>query len=138
MFYVPVLFNSLGSSRKTSLVQTIIVGAVNVLATFLAIGLVDKLGRRALFISGGILMIVAQVITGIVLGVEFGKYGQTLPDAVVIGVLITICAFIIGFAASWGPLGWLYPSEIHALETRPAAFSLAVLFNFLLSFVIGA
>ena len=38
---------------------------------------------------------------------------------------------------SWGPLGWLVPSEIQPLETRSAGFSLTVMVNFLWSFVLG-
>ena len=38
---------------------------------------------------------------------------------------------------SWGPLGWLVPSEIQTLETRPAGMSAAVTANVLFSFIIG-
>ena len=60
MFYVPILFQSLGSGREASLLNTVIIGAVNVLSTLVAIFTSDRLGRRALFLEGGIQMIVAQ------------------------------------------------------------------------------
>ena len=42
-----------------------------------------------------------------------GKYNTSnLPSDVAIGVLVVICVFVAGFAWSWGPLGWLVPSEI--------------------------
>jgi hypothetical protein len=72
-----------------------------------------------------------QIVTGVVLGVEFSKYNNTLPNGVAIGVLIVICVFVAGFAWSWGPLGWLVPSEIQTLETRAAGMSCAVVVNFL-------
>lgn len=52
-------------------------------------------------------------------------------------VLVFMCTYISAYAWSWGPLGWLYPSEIHPLETRSAGQSLCTLINLLFSFVIG-
>jgi len=79
-----------------------------------------------------------QSITAAVLGTEFGKYTSgVLPSHVAIGVLVVICVFVAGFAWSWGPLGWLVPSEIQTMETRAAGMSVAVTVNFLFSFIIG-
>ena len=89
----------LGSGRKASLLNTVIIGAVNVVSTFVAIFTVDRLGRRALFLEGGTQMVLAQVITAVVLAVEFGKYTTAdLPSNVAIGVLIVVCVFVAGFA----------------------------------------
>ncbi|GAB4823413.1 hypothetical protein N2152v2_010459 [Parachlorella kessleri] len=138
MFYVPVLFSSLGSGKSAALLNTVIIGAVNVVSTFVSILTVDKFGRKALFLEGGIQMFLAQIVTGVVLATEFGVYTTgELPKRVAIGVLIVICVFVAGFAWSWGPLGWLVPSEIQTLETRAAGMSAAVVANFLFSFVIG-
>lgn len=137
MFYVPVIFSSLGSGKSAALLNTVIIGAVNVVATFVSILSVDKFGRRFLFIQGGIQMAIAQIVTGVVLGTQFSKYDNTLPSNVAVGVLIVICVFVAGFAWSWGPLGWLVPSEIQTMETRAAGMSAAVTINFLFSFVVG-
>ena len=107
--------------------NTCIVGAINVLSTFVGIFTVDRFGRRGLFMEGGIQMFIGQIITGAVLGVEFNTYSpSTLPKGTAIGVLIVICVYVSAFAWSWGPLGWLVPSEIQTLETRAAGMSLAV------------
>lgn len=68
-------------------------------------------------------MVVALTTTGILIGVEFGKYGTDLPKGSAIGILIVICVFVSAFAYSWGPLGWLVPSELQTLETRAAGMS---------------
>ena len=60
-----------------------------------------------------------QIVTGVVLAKEFGADNK-LPHGTAIGVLVVICVFVAGFAWSWGPLGWLVPSEIQTLETRAA------------------
>ena len=51
---MPVIFSSLGSGRSAALMNTCIIGAVNVVATFVSIFSVDKFGRRGLFIEGGV------------------------------------------------------------------------------------
>lgn len=52
-----------------------------------------------------------------------------LPSGVAIGVIVLFCFFISSFAWSWGPLGWLVPSEIHPLETRSAGQGINVAVN---------
>lgn len=52
-------------------------------------------------------------------------------------VLVFICIFVMGFAWSWGPLGWLIPSEIFPLETRTAGFFFAVSTNMIFTFIIA-
>ncbi len=54
-----------------------------------------------------------------------------------VGVIVVICVYVAGLAWSWGPLGWLVPSEIQPLETRAAGMGISVAVNFLFSFVIG-
>ena len=52
-------------------------------------------------------------------------------------VLLLICIFVSGFAWSWGPLGWLIPSEIFPLDVRNAGFFFAVATNMLFTFLIA-
>lgn len=138
MFYVPILFSSLGTGKSAALMNAVIIGAVNLIATFVSILLVDRAGRRKLFLQGGTQMFVMQIAVGILLGVAFSKYDTSnLPSYIVYIALVFICIFVAGFAWSWGPLGWLVPSEIQTLETRSAGFSLTVSVNFFFSFVLG-
>lgn len=61
MFYAPVLFSTIGFGADASLYSAVIVGVVNIVSTIVSIVLVDKIGRRALFLQGGIQMIICQV-----------------------------------------------------------------------------
>ena len=63
LFYAPVLFQSMGFGGNASLYSSALTGAVLASSTFISIATVDKLGRRALLISGGIQMITCQVET---------------------------------------------------------------------------
>lgn len=84
--------------------------AVNVLATVVAILVVDRLGRKFLLIAGVIQMVIAEIVVGVTLKYEFVKYNGNLAEPPSIGILVCICVFIAGFAWSWGPIGWLYPT----------------------------
>ncbi|XP_031099035.1 sugar transport protein 6-like [Ipomoea triloba] len=136
MFYAPVLFQTMGFKANGSLLSSIITGLVNVLATFVSIYTVDKLGRRKLLLQGCIQMCISQVAIGVILVTNLkatGSLDKTLSTVVV----ILVCLYVMAFAWSWGPLCWLIPSEIFPLETRTAGFAFAVSTNMLCTFIIA-
>ena len=89
------------------------------LATIGAIMFVDRAGRRVLLLAPTATMCITQVILAVVLA-KYHRYGEALTSATSVGVLIIICAYVIGHAIGLGPLGWLYPTEVQPLETRAA------------------
>ncbi|XP_047947022.1 sugar carrier protein C-like [Salvia hispanica] len=140
MFYVPVVFKSVGFNSHAALMSTVFTGGVNVLATVVSIYGVDRWGRRFLFIEGGIQMLISQIVVGICMGVTYGVDGavrETTPKWYAIVLVVFICIFVGGFAWSWGPLAWLVPSEIFPLEIRSAAQSLNVSVNMGCTFLIA-
>lgn len=136
LFYAPVLFQSMGFEGDASLYSSAMTGAVLASSTLISIATVDKLGRRALLISGGIQMITCQVTVSIILGLKFGP-NQELSKSFSILVVVVICLFVLAFGWSWGPLGWTVPSEIFPLETRSAGQSITVAVNLFFTFVIA-
>jgi MFS transporter, SP family, sugar:H+ symporter len=52
-------------------------------------------------------------------------------------VVVLVCLYVMSFAWSWGPLGWLIPSETFPLETRTAGYAFAVSSNMLFTFLIA-
>ncbi|GLT83052.1 hypothetical protein SLE2022_013650 [Rubroshorea leprosula] len=139
MFYAPVLFNTIGFKNDASLMSAVITGTVNVIATLVSIYGVDKWGRRFLFLEGGAQMLVCQVVVAACIGAKFGVDGNPgdLPKWYAISVVLFICIYVAAFAWSWGPLGWLVPSEIFPLEIRSAAQSINVSVNMLFTFLIA-
>lgn len=137
MFYAPVLFSTLGFKDNASLYSAVITGAVNVLSTVVSIYVVDKLGRRILLLEAGVQMFLAQIIIAIVLGIKVTDHSDNLGTAYAVVVVVMICTFVSAFAWSWGPLGWLIPSETFPLETRSAGQSVTVCVNLLFTFVIA-
>lgn len=139
MFYAPVLFKTIGFGGDASLMSAVITGIVNVAATAVSIYGVDKWGRRFLFLEGGTQMLICQIAVAACIGAKFGIQGEpgNLPKWYAIVVVLFICIYVAGFAWSWGPLGWLVPSEIFPLEIRSAAQSINVSMNMIFTFIIA-
>ncbi|KAJ8617970.1 hypothetical protein MRB53_014156 [Persea americana] len=138
MFYAPVLFKTVGFGNNAALASAVITGGVNSLATLVSIFSVDKFGRRLLFLEGGAQMLLCQIAVGTLLGVKFGTSGVAhISKSYANLVVFFICVYVAGFAWSWGPLGWLVPSEIFPLEIRSAGQSINVSVNMLFTFLIA-
>ncbi|GLU14849.1 hypothetical protein SLE2022_313920 [Rubroshorea leprosula] len=133
IFYVPVLFNTIGFKTDAPFMSAVITSIVNVVATLVSIYGVDKWGRRFLFLEGGTQMLICQAVVAASIGSKFGNDGNLgdLPKGYAMVVVLFICIYVAGFAWSWGPLGWLVPSEIFPLEIRSAAQSINVSINML-------
>ncbi|KAI9092035.1 hypothetical protein K1719_027970 [Acacia pycnantha] len=130
---------SIGFGSTASLMSAVIIGSVKPVSTLISILVVDKFGRRTLFMEGGLQMLVCQIIMAIAIGIEFGTSGipAKLPHWYSVVVVGVICVYVAGFAWSWGPLGWLVPSEVFSLEVRPAAQSITVGVNMISTFIIA-
>lgn len=137
MFYAPVLFNTLGFGSEASLYSAVITGAVNVLSTLVSIYSVDKIGRRFLLLEAGVQMFLSQTVIAVILGLKLHDRTDDMSRGLAILVVVMVCTFVSSFAWSWGPLGWLVPSEIFPLETRSAGQSVTVCVNMLFTFIIA-
>ncbi|KAL2921121.1 Hexose carrier protein HEX6 [Bienertia sinuspersici] len=135
-FYAPILFRTLGLGESASLLSAVITGVVGICSTFLSMLIVDKCGRRALLIFGGALMFICQLAIGVILARQLGDHGGISKEYAYL-VLVLICIYVAGFGVSWGPLGWLVPSEIFQLEIRSIGQSITVAVNFVFTFIVA-
>ncbi|KAL2553694.1 Sugar transport protein 14 [Forsythia ovata] len=136
LFYSPVIFQSLGFGSAASLYSSVITGVALVVATLISMGLVDKFGRRAFFLEASVEMICCSIAIAITLAAKFGE-GKVLPKNIGIFLVIVICIFVLAYGRSWGPLGWLVPSELFPLETRSAGQSMVVCVNMIFTAVVA-
>ena len=128
MYYAPVIFKSTGIGTQAALLQTVLVGAVNLAFTLVAIRLIDRAGRKALLLagSGGMTIMLALI------GLAF--YWQKLQGP---WVLIFILLYIACFAASLGPVVWVVISEIFPTRIRGRAMSIATVFLWVACYLVS-
>ncbi|CAL9111059.1 unnamed protein product [Musa textilis] len=135
-FFSPVLFRTLGFGSNTALMSAVILGAVNLASILISIFVVDRYGRKLLFMVGGAQMILCQVSVAWILGAKTGSDGQaTLPKGYAVAVLVLMCAYAASYGWSWGPLSWIIPSEIFPVEIRSAGQSISVAVNLGITFI---
>jgi len=113
--FLPEVFKSAGQTSADAFRQAVLVGAVNVVFTMVAIWLVDKAGRRSLILFGT----AVQTISLAAVGVLYMHAGHSL------GVLAGIMAFVSGHAVGNGAVCWVIISEIFPNKVRGAAMSMA-------------
>ncbi|DBB00261.1 TPA: Transcription factor stp1 [Trebouxia sp. C0004] len=132
IFYAPQLFLALGTTKNISLIAAIILGACNHLSTYVAWWTADIFGRKTLFLQAGFQMAGALIVVAVSLKC-LGQQGVWMAWY----ILAIICVYDMAYAWSWGPLGWLYPTEIQTLETRSCGLAVASFCNLLFSAVIA-
>ena len=116
LYYAPLMFKNMGASNDSAMLQTVIVGVVNVASTLFATLTVDRLGRKPLMIAGALVMAVSMLA----LGTLFATHQLG------IGALLAMLAYVAGFAFSWGPVVWILLSEIFPNAIKGKAMSIAV------------
>lgn len=116
MYYAPEIFKEMGLGTDASLTQTIWIGLINFLFTILSVWLIDKVGRKALLLTGSALMTICLLI----IGAAF-KMGLTSGPL----VLIVILVYVASFAISLGPVVWVMLSEIFPNRIRGKAVAIA-------------
>ncbi|KAA3457818.1 sugar transport protein 14-like [Gossypium australe] len=132
LFYAPTL----GFGSSAALFSSLITSGALVIAASISMGLVDKFGRRAFFLEAGTEMFICMIAVAITLALEFGE-GEPLPVGVGWFLVCVLFLFVLAYGRSWGPLGWLVPSEIFPLETRSAGQSMVVCMNLLFTALIA-
>jgi SP family galactose:H+ symporter-like MFS transporter len=130
IYYAPTIFQRAGfASANTAILATSVVGVVNVIATAVAVALVDRVGRRPLLIIGSIFMVIALIALGLVFLFSSHSTG--------IFTLIALIVYIIAFAISFGPVFWVMSAEIFPTRMRATGSSTSTFFNWLANFLVS-
>ena len=127
LYFAPRIFESMGMGNP--MMQTVIMGIINILFTLLAVFTVERWGRKPLLISGSI-------------GMAVGAFGVALCN-VVIGLpalvsVVSIMVYSASFMFSWGPICWVLIAEIFPNTIRGAAVAVAVAFQWIFNFIVSS
>jgi sugar porter (SP) family MFS transporter len=114
MYYAPEIFKKLEVGTNIALLQTVFIGSVNLTFTFVAIKLIDKVGRKILLHVGLIGMAIC------LFAMSFATMFQK-P----VWMLIFALGYIASFAGSMGPVTWTMLAEIFPTRARGRAMSIA-------------
>ena len=126
LYFAPRIFESMGVSNN--MLFTVIMGIINISFTLVAIFTVEKLGRKPLLITGS-------------LGMAVGALGVALSNVVTLPALVPVISIMLYsacFMFSWGPICWVYISEIFPNTIRSQATAWAVAFQWIFNFIVSS
>src|SRR3984885_3564386 len=137
IYYSDIIFAAAGFTTPAAqtAATTWAIGAVNVLATFIAIAFIDHLGRRPLLIAG----LIGMGLSLTAVGFAFQQSGAATAGQGPTGVvtLVALVVFIISFAFSLGPVTWTVINEIYPGEVRGRAVAVATAVNWGAAFLVS-
>jgi len=137
-YYGATLWQAAGFTEENALLQNVISGSVNVLFTFVAIALVDKVGRKPLLKIGAL----GQAVMLGILATIFATGAVTeagdlqLSDTMGVYALLAANGYIAFFAFSWGPIMWVMLGEMFPNKFRGSALAFCGLAQWLANFTI--
>jgi SP family xylose:H+ symportor-like MFS transporter len=127
LYFGTEIFKKMGSETSAALLQTVVVGAVNMTFTIIAIWTVDKLGRRPLMMIGSAGMGISLLAMGL------AAYFQRTE----LWMLLFILGYIACFALSVGPVTWVILSEIFPTRIRGRAMGIATVCLWIANYIIS-
>ena len=127
LYYAPRMFENAGAEGG-GMMQTVIMGIVNILFTLVAIFTVDRFGRKPLLIIGSI-------------GMAIGAFAVAICDNIGLKGIIPVLSIIVYaafFMMSWGPICWVLISEIFPITIRGKAVAIAVAFQWVFNYIVSS
>ncbi|KSZ59509.1 major facilitator transporter [Rhodococcus pyridinivorans KG-16] len=136
-YYSTTLWKSVGFTENQSFTTSVITAVINVLMTFVAILFVDKIGRRPLLMTGSIGMFVSLLLAAIAFSQAVGSGEDVeLPAPWGALALVGANAFVIFFAATWGPIMWVMLGEMFPNRMRAVALGISTAANWIANFTV--
>lgn len=136
-YYSTTLWQSVGFTENESFTTSVITALINVVMTFVAILFVDKVGRRPLLMGGSLGMFVSLLLAAIAFSQAEGAGDDvTLPAPWGAVALVGANAFVIFFAATWGPIMWVMLGEMFPNRMRAVALGISTAANWIANFTV--
>ena len=126
LYFAPRIFESMGMGDP--MFQTVLMGIINISFTLVAVFTVEKLGRKPLLITGS-------------LGMAVGALGVALSNVLTLPAIVPVVSIMVYsacFMFSWGPICWVYISELFPNTIRSRATAIAVAFQWVFNFIVSS
>ncbi|PRB70067.1 MFS transporter [Arthrobacter sp. MYb213] len=137
-YYSTTLWKSVGFAESDSFTISLITSATNVLATIIAVLLIDVLGRKLLLMIGSTLMTLSLGMMAIAFAQSVTIDGAvSLPGNWGIIALVSANLFVVGFGATWGPAVWVLLGEIFPNSIRALALGVAASAQWIANFIVS-
>jgi SP family xylose:H+ symportor-like MFS transporter len=126
LYYAPRIFGDMGMDNP--MVQTVIMGVVNISFTLVAVFTVEKVGRKPLLITGSIGMAIGAFLVALTFG------NATFKLVTMVAIMIYSASFMM----SWGPICWVLIAEIFPNTIRGKAVAIAVAFQWIFNWIVSS
>ena len=126
LYYAPRIFADMGMGNP--MMQTVIMGVINISFTLVAVFTVEKIGRKPLLIWGSI----GMAVGAFVVAQTFGNNSLNLVT------MIALMVYSASFMFSWGPICWVYMAELFPNTIRGTATAIAVAFQWIFNFIVSS
>lgn len=137
-YYGAILWQAVGFSESDALLINIISGAVSIIACFVTIFLIDKVGRKPILWVGSIGMTITLAILAYAFSTAtLDAAGDlTLTDNIGLLALISANVYVFFFNASWGPVMWVMLGEMFPNQIRGSGLAISGVFQWMTNFAI--
>ncbi|NGX62955.1 MAG: putative metabolite transport protein CsbC [Candidatus Anoxychlamydiales bacterium] len=130
IYYAPRIFQLAGlESAASAILATMGVGTINLFMTFVALWLIDMVGRKPLLIVGILGMVASLGVLGI------GFLESTKATSII--SIVSLMTYVSFFAISLGPVAWLIISEIYPMGIRGRAMGIAIFANWTCNYIVS-
>ncbi|WP_421355093.1 sugar porter family MFS transporter [Microbacterium phosphatis] len=137
-YYSTTLWRSVGFDESSALTTSVITSVINILATIVAILLIDRVGRRTLLLIGSVIMTVSLASMAVAFSfatVSGADVQLEAPWSIV--ALLAANLFVVGFGATWGPVVWVLLGEMFPNRVRASALAVAAAAQWVANFIVS-
>jgi MFS family permease len=135
IYYAPTTLTNVGYGDEAAIYANLVIGAVNVVMTIIAIRIVDRVGRKPMLLGGLVGMVTSLTVLGVSLLLLAEPKAPSDPAAIL--TLICLASFIASFAVTWGPVVWVMLPEVLPLSVRGTAMGLAIFLHWAANFAVS-
>jgi SP family xylose:H+ symportor-like MFS transporter len=132
-YYAPYIFKMAGGGAESALLQTVLLGGINIILTMLALSVIDKIGRKKLMLVGSI----GYLVSLSTVAWAFYLYGTDFTDIGSKVVLGGLLVFIASHAFGQGAVIWVFLSEIFPNKVRAKGLALGTFTHWFMAAIIS-